>query len=754
MHRIKRPPIQALALIGVAGQGAFVLVLQGDSRVVPWILVASAGVVGLAYMSETGRHPPLVIGAALILIGGFILLIQTDGVRSLFLPWYVVLVAVYPLLLPRQLGRLLPAVAAGMYSLAIPFTDPPAPPELVPTRVFILLLIGYLALSMDERSRRAEHIASRGLRYEQAVAEATRILNEGKHEDAIEAALNALLEGTEARSVFVEMNSTQPGIGLCTSILYEAARARTDSPTEGFWTDVPWSTMPVARRHMEAGEVFAFRVEDLGGTERAKYEHSGIKSEIDIPIFVEGTWVGLIGVSDDLEPREWDEDDIAVLQAAASAIAAFLERRGQRQRLEELAEAQAARIRFERAIAESARVLLMNEDEQAIDATLHALGQVMQAQKIFVDENFVGDDDRLYARVTHEYIRPGYQELVDPEIWFDADSGKYENYVFCYDEFPEMRDRLAEGHHFTMFPETDPNANGSEYGDEKVELNIPILVSGRWAGSIGFTDYLEVRNWEEAERALLHTAAALVGAFWERQQNRHRLEELVRSKDEFVASVSHELRTPLTAVVGLAHELRENGAEFDEREVRELIALIADQSLDVANIVEDLLVSARAETGGLTIIRREVDLRRETESVLAGNTLLPAEKVSVSSNGNVRPAWADATRVRQILRNLLTNAVRYGGERVRVTFAQEEHTVVIRVHDSGNPIPADAHDRIFKPYQRAHNIPSQPASVGLGLSVSLQLAELMDGSLTYFHTGDESVFTLTLPAARRLEAVR
>ncbi len=754
MHRITRPPIHALAPIGVAAQGVFVLVLQGDSRVVPWILVATVGLVGLAYLSETGRHPPLVFGAVLILMNGFILLIQTDGVRSLFLPWYVVLVAVYPLLIPRQLGRFLPAVASGMYCLAIPFTDPPIPPELVSSRVFILVLIGYLALNMDERSRRAETIASRRLRYEQAVAEATRILNEGKQRNAIEAALNALLEGTEARSVFVEMNSVQPGTGLCTSLVYEAARATIESPPDDYWTSVPWSTMPEAHRHLEAGKGFAFRVEDLEGTERAKYELSGIKSEIDLPIFVEGMWVGLIGVSDDLEPRTWDEDDIALLQSAASAIGAFLERRDQRQRLEELTQSQARRIQFERAIAESARILLMNDDEKAIDATLHALGEVMQAQKVFVDQNFVGDDDRLYARVTHEYIPPEYKELVDPEIWFDADTGEYEHFVFCYDEFPEMRDQLAEGNHFTVFPETEPDASQSGYGAEKVELNIPIFVSGRWVGSIGFTDYLEVRNWEEDERALLHTTAALVGAFWERNQTRHRLEELVRSKDEFVASVSHELRTPLTAVVGLAHELRENGHEFDEDEIRELIALIADQSRDVANIVEDLLVSARAETGGLTIIRGEVDLRRETESVLAGNTLLPAEKVSVSSDGSERPAWADATRVRQILRNLLTNAVRYGGERVRVTFAQEEHTVVIRVHDSGNPIPVDAHDRIFKPYQRAHSIPSQPASVGLGLSVSLQLAKLMDGSLTYRHTGDESVFTLTLPAARRLEAVR
>ena len=100
---------------------------------------------------------------------------------------------------------------------------------------------------------------------------------------------------------------------------------------------------------------------------------------------------------------------------------------------------------------------------------------------------------------------------------------------------------------------------------------------------------------------MLHTAAEMIGAFWDRQASRHRLEELVRAKDEFVATVSHELRTPLTAVVGLSDELQHRRPDFDEQEITEFVALIAEQSNEVAGIVEDLLTAARTSVGTLVV---------------------------------------------------------------------------------------------------------------------------------------------------------
>ena len=167
-----------------------------------------------------------------------------------------------------------------------------------------------------------------------------------------------------------------------------------------------------------------------------------------------------------------------------------------------------------------------------------------------------------------------------------------------------------------------------------------------------------------------------------------RLEKLVRSKDDFVASVSHELRTPLTAVVGLTQELRDNRAGFTPEEMTEFISLIADQSAEVANIVEDLLVAARAEIGRIAINRTAVRLSNEIDVVLSALGMDDAAKVSVRAE-DATTAWADPARLRQILRNLVTNAVRYGGEHIEMAVTRSNGSVAITVTDNGPGIPKD-----------------------------------------------------------------
>jgi signal transduction histidine kinase len=109
--------------------------------------------------------------------------------------------------------------------------------------------------------------------------------------------------------------------------------------------------------------------------------------------------------------------------------------------------------------------------------------------------------------------------------------------------------------------------------------------------------------------------------------------------------------------------------------------------------------------------------------------------------------WADPSRTRQIIRNLITNAVRYGGDRVTVEAVEGDQRTVLTVTDDGPGVDPAQWESIFEPYQRAHEAPTQPASIGLGLTVSRQLARLMDGDLVYGFGERGSVFTLTLPAS-------
>lgn len=220
------------------------------------------------------------------------------------------------------------------------------------------------------------------------------------------------------------------------------------------------------------------------------------------------------------------------------------------------------------------------------------------------------------------------------------------------------------------------------------------------------------------------------------------LNEVIQSKDEFIASVSHELRTPLTAVVGLASELT-TSTQLGDRERADLLKILVDQSVEMSHIVEDLLVAARADTGTITVRVEEVDVAAEMRELAA--QLDPTVDVSGVSRDVL--ASADRVRVRQILRNLLVNAVRYGGERRRVVVEGRDGFVAVEMRDSGLPLGPDERVRIFQPYERAHEEAGVTAAVGLGLSVSRQLAELMGGSLSYDHDG-EAVFRLSLPSLR------
>jgi PAS domain S-box-containing protein len=223
------------------------------------------------------------------------------------------------------------------------------------------------------------------------------------------------------------------------------------------------------------------------------------------------------------------------------------------------------------------------------------------------------------------------------------------------------------------------------------------------------------------------------------------LAALMVSKDELVASVSHELRTPITTIYGMAFELRDNSADFSADETRELIEIIAEQSRELSNIVEDLLVASRSDLNTLAVRPEVVDMRSEIAQIVASSAPESASAVDVPEGIF---ALADPLRLRQIVRNLLTNARRYGGETVTIHAGTDKRIVYIRVIDNGPGIAEHEREAIFQPYVRAASDRALPGSIGLGLPVSRRLARLMGGDLVYRYD-DCSVFEISLPAATR-----
>ena len=225
-------------------------------------------------------------------------------------------------------------------------------------------------------------------------------------------------------------------------------------------------------------------------------------------------------------------------------------------------------------------------------------------------------------------------------------------------------------------------------------------------------------------------------------QARDRLQELVRSKDQFIAAVSHELRTPLSSVLGFA-EIIHASTETDA-ELHPLIGEVVTQSAEMAAIIDDLLVAARSSFEQIATAPRRVDLTAEVASVVETIAERLVNTPRFERTGTVQ-AFADPIRVRQIIRNLLTNADRYGGTTIIISARTQSDSAIVEVRDSGTPIPAELQARIFEPYESSGPVRGQPAAIGLGLAVSRTLAQLMGGSLTYRYDDSWSVFELRLP---------
>ena len=219
------------------------------------------------------------------------------------------------------------------------------------------------------------------------------------------------------------------------------------------------------------------------------------------------------------------------------------------------------------------------------------------------------------------------------------------------------------------------------------------------------------------------------------------LETLHASKDRFIAAISHELRTPLAAVVGFSSELIDRPEVMTVAERDEVLRVVKDQATAAADIIADLLVAARADIGGVAVTHDAVDVESEIGRILAGQN----EQVTVSGGEALPAVCADAGRVQQVLRNLLTNAIRYGGPERRVLCATTGDRVSIEVRDDGQDLNGIHLDALFEPYARAHESAGITESVGLGLTVSRQLAYAMNGTLTAFRDGHETVFRLELP---------
>jgi signal transduction histidine kinase len=234
------------------------------------------------------------------------------------------------------------------------------------------------------------------------------------------------------------------------------------------------------------------------------------------------------------------------------------------------------------------------------------------------------------------------------------------------------------------------------------------------------------------------------------------------AKSRFLGNMSHELMTPLNAIGGYVTliEMGLRGPVSAEQRVD--LGRIRQNQVHLMALITAMLTFVRNESGRLEYRFADVEVRgaiREVADMLHG-AAEEQQLTIINQPGDVDAVmWADADRVRQILLNLVMNAVKYGivaRGRITLGITQTPDTVRIHVSDNGPGIPLEKLDAIFDPFvQLADGLTNARGGVGLGLAISRDLARAMSGELTVDSTvGVGSRFTLELPRARRPSAGR
>jgi signal transduction histidine kinase/FixJ family two-component response regulator/HAMP domain-containing protein len=261
---------------------------------------------------------------------------------------------------------------------------------------------------------------------------------------------------------------------------------------------------------------------------------------------------------------------------------------------------------------------------------------------------------------------------------------------------------------------------------------------------------------QHAGNALAITAARLAGpeggVVWTLRDitERARLEQ---AKSDFVATASHELRSPLTSIKGFIELLESTDSENLTERQQEFIRIVLQSTDRLVDLVNDLLDIARIESGQFEIHARSVDLRPIVEEVavlMQPRLLDKRQRLDLQIAEPRPPAFADPTRVRQIVTNLVTNAHLYTGEDGTITVRLEgdREATRITVRDTGRGMSADDLRRVFDRFYRGASDERKSPGTGLGLAIVKSLVDMHGGSVDVAsEPGSGTTFTVWLPSA-------
>jgi signal transduction histidine kinase len=247
---------------------------------------------------------------------------------------------------------------------------------------------------------------------------------------------------------------------------------------------------------------------------------------------------------------------------------------------------------------------------------------------------------------------------------------------------------------------------------------------------------------------LVATAVQNIRAYEAERSTADELRRLSALRADFVSLVSHELRSPMAAVIGAARTLHGRWRELTPEQRESFLALINDETSRLARLIDDVLDTSRIEAGTFSFTFSDVDLGELLRDVVAAAELTQDEVQLTTEVGTLPPVRGDRERLRQVIQNLVDNAVKYSsaGGRVHVSARTDNAHVLVDVVDEGPGIVPEDRELIFEKFGLSSGGTTKPGS-GLGLFIARSIAEAHGGTLGVQSVLERgSVFRLELPA--------
>ena len=398
------------------------------------------------------------------------------------------------------------------------------------------------------------------------------------------------------------------------------------------------------------------------------------------------------------------------------------------------------------------------EWEASIDTALERLGKAADVTRTFVFKKAFGPEPMATLTMVNEWAGDDVKPLVDTE---DLKEQPFSNYARWRSAL--LNRRVVAGHVRSFQSEERRLFEAS--GAKSIML-VPVFVGSDWWGFMGFSEHREERDWAPVEIEALTMVADIFGSAIHRRSMEDKLMAATRStedamtialeankaKSRFLANMSHEIRTPISGILGMTEMAITTGLTAEQREHMDMIR---DAAGSLLAIINDVLDISKIEAQKMKLKPEDYEFRAALETIV--RPFRPeAERKGIVFQYTVDDdvpefVHADPDRLGQIIRNLISNAMKFterGLVEMVVSVAERDGDRVslgFMVRDTGEGIPKEKLDTIFESFTQADSSThKRHQGTGLGLTISRELVEMMKGEISVrSEVGMGSIFNFT-----------